>query len=163
MKSLLIVYHSVTGAAHQMALALSQGAESESQVNTRVQEASHTHAAQLLAADAVVFVAPEMLGSVSGLMKDFFDRCYYPALGKMEGKGALIAVAAGSDGQGAVRQMQRILTGWRMREVAPPLVVCTHAQTPEHIAQPKQLSAEQFAQCLDQGTALATGLALGIY
>ncbi len=55
-------------------------------------------------------------------MEDFFDRSYYAAL-----------VCAGSDGSDAARQIERVCTGWRLRAVAEPLIVCTRAQTPEAI------------------------------
>src|SRR5690242_20217150 len=72
-------------------------------------------------------------------------------------------VCAGSDGQNAVRQLERIATGWRLRQVAPTLIVCTHAQTPEAILRPKQIDAADLAQCREVGAALAAGLALGVY
>ena len=72
-------------------------------------------------------------------------------------------VCAGSDGAGAARQIARIATGWRLHAVAEPLIVCTHAQSPEAIAAPKHLSCTELAACRDLGHALATGLALGIF
>jgi hypothetical protein len=72
-------------------------------------------------------------------------------------------VCAGSDGQGAARQIARITTGWRLREVAAPLIVCTRAQTPEAILAPKTIAADDLARCRDLGAALAAGLALGVF
>ena len=60
---------------------------------------------------------------MAGLMKDFFDRCYYPALGRIEGRPYAVMVCAGSDGSGAARQIERICTGWRLKAVAPALIV----------------------------------------
>jgi multimeric flavodoxin WrbA len=110
-----------------------------------------------------VFATPENLAAMAGLMKDFFDRCYYAALDRVNGRPYATLVCAGSDGQNAVRQIDRIATGWRLRSVAPALIVCTHAQTPEAIAQPKTIGAEDLAQCRELGAALAAGLALGVY
>ena len=117
----------------------------------------------LLAAGAYLFVCPENLASMSGAMKEFFDRCYYPVLGRIEGRGFATAIAAGSDGEGATRQIDRIATGWRLKRVTDPLIVNFTAQTPEEIMAPKVLSAEDEKTCRDLGAALAEGLSLGIF
>jgi len=119
--------------------------------------------ADLLAADAYVFATPENLGAISGLMKDFFDRTYYDALDRVNGRPYAILVCAGSDGSNAVRQMERIATGWRLRLVAEPIVVCTFAQTPGAILAAKQIAAADLRRCEDLGAALAAGLAAGIF
>ena len=72
-------------------------------------------------------------------------------------------ICAGSDGSNAARQIERIATGWRLKAVAEPLIVCTHAQTPAAILAPKLLSATDLARCKELGAALASGLALGIF
>jgi hypothetical protein len=72
-------------------------------------------------------------------------------------------ICAGSDGQNAARQIARIATGWRLRPVAEPLIVCTRAQTPEAILAPKTISAAELSRCNDLGAALAAGLDLGIF
>lgn len=59
--------------------------------------------------------------------------------------------------------MARIATGWRLRPVAEPLIVCTHAQTPEAIAAPKHIVEADRERCRALGEALAAGLALGIF
>ena len=100
---------------------------------------------------------------MAGLLKDFFDRSYYPALGRIEGRPYASLVCAGSDGEGAARQIARIATGWRLRAVAEPLRVCTHAQTPEAILAPKQIGVADLERCRALGEALATGLALGVF
>ena len=74
----------------------------------------------LLSAAGYLFCCPENLASMTGAMKEFFDRCYYPVLGRIEGRPYAVMVAAGSDGAGAVRQIERIATGWRLKAVAPP-------------------------------------------
>ena len=94
---------------------------------------------------------------------DFFDRCYYPALDRINGRPYACLICAGSDGQNAVRQIERIATGWRLKPVAEPIIVCTHAQTPEAILAPKQIGAEALERCRALGQALATGLALGVF
>ena len=120
-------------------------------------------AADLLAADGYIFVCPENLASMAGVMKDFFDRTYYPALGRIEGRPYAVMICAGSDGEGAARQIARIATGWRLRAVAEPLIICTHAQTPEAILAPKVIPETDLAKCRDLGAAMAQGLAMGIF
>ena len=162
-KTLLIVWHSMTGGSRQMAEAAAEGARSEGGVAVRVLPAAQAGPDDLLTADGVVFATPENLASMAGLMKDFFDRCYYPVLERIAGRPYVALVCAGSDGSGAVRQIERICTGWRLKAVAPALIVNTQAQTPEAILAPKQIGAEDVARCRELGAALAAGLALGVY
>ncbi len=157
--SLLIVWHSRTGAAQAMAEAAVEGASDVA----RLLRADVVAPDDLLAASAYLFVCPENLAAMSGAMKEMFDRCYYPLLGQIEGRPYATAIAAGSDGQGAQRQIDRIATGWRLRRVAEPLIVNLGAQTPEQILAPKHLIAGQHAQCRLLGEALGEGVRLGIF
>lgn len=125
--------------------------------------AGEAGANDLIAADGYIFVCPENLASMAGVMKDFFDRAYYPALGRIEGRPYAAMICAGSDGEGAARQIARIATGWRLRAVAEPLIICTHAQTPEAILAPKVIAEADLAKCRDLGAAMAQGLAMGIF
>jgi hypothetical protein len=95
-------------------------------------------------------------------MKDFFDRTYYPALDRIIGRRYATLICAGSDGENAARQIQRIAAGWRLKAIADPIIVCTHAQTPEAILAPKQIG-EFLQRCEEIGATLAAGLTLGIY
>lgn len=163
MKTLLIAYHSLTGGTQQMAEAAAGAARAQEGVAVRLLRAVDTGPDDLLAADGYLFGTPENLATMAGLMKDFFDRCYYPVLGRLNGRPYAAMICAGSDGQGALRQLERIATGWRLRAAAPGLIVCTHAQTPERIFAPKQIGAEDRARCAELGGALAAGLALGVF
>ena len=118
---------------------------------------------QLLAASGYLFVCPENLATMSGAMKEMFDRCYYPLLGQVEGRAYATAIAAGSDGRGAEAQIDRIATGWRLRRVADSLIVNLGAQTPEAILAPKSVPPADLLLCASLGEALAEGIALGIY
>ena len=162
-KTLLIVYHSLTGGTRQMAEAARDGAGAEPAVAVRLLHAAQAGPEDMLAADGYLFATPENLAAISGQMKDFFDRCYYPVLDRINGRPYASLICAGSDGQNAARQMARIATGWRLKMVAEPLIVCTHAQTPEVILAPKQIGADDLEQCRALGEALATGLALGVF
>lgn len=160
MKRLLIVWHSLTGGSEAMARAAAEGAAECETVLVRAGAAGPDH---LLAADGYIFACPENLASMAGAMKDFFDRAYYPALGRIEGRPYAAMICAGSDGEGAARQIARIATGWRLKAVAEPLIVCTHAQTPEAILAPKTISEEDLARCRELGALLAAGIAMGIF
>ncbi|MDE2051971.1 MAG: NAD(P)H-dependent oxidoreductase [Gammaproteobacteria bacterium] len=163
MKALLIVHHSVTGGTLQMAQAAAAGASREPDVVVRLQTATASGAQALLAADGYLFACPESLAGMSGLMKDFFDRTYYAVLDRIQSRPYAILVCAGSDGSNAARQIERIATGWRLRSIAPALIVCTHAQTPETILAPKHIGASDLARCEELGATLAAGLTLGIF
>lgn len=163
MKTLLIVYHSLTGGTRQMAEAAAQGARSEPDVDVRLLTAPDAGGDDVLAADGYIFATPENLAALAGKMKDFFDRSYYPALDRINGRPYAMLICAGSDGENAARQIARIATGWRLRAIADPLIVCTHAQTPEAILAPKQIGAEDLERCTEVGAALAAGLASGIF
>lgn len=156
---LLILWHSRTGAAEAMARAAGEGAGARA----RLIRASDAAAEDLLAARVFLFACPENLGSMSGEMKELFDRCYYPLLGQVEGRAYATLIAAGSDGSGAQAQIDRIVTGWRLRRVADPLIVNLAAQTPEEILAEKHVPAAALAECRVLGAALAEGAALGIF
>lgn len=125
--------------------------------------ARRVDAQRMCAASAYLFVAPENLASLSGVMKDFFDRTYYGVLDRIAGRPYAVIIAAGSDGQGAVRQVERIATGWRLKAVADPIIVITHAQTTEAILAPKRVPPEDLARAAELGAAMAEGLAMGIF
>jgi multimeric flavodoxin WrbA len=162
-KTLLIVYHSMTGGTQQMVDSAAGAARASGTVGVKVQRAAQTEAADVLAADGYLFATPENLAAVSGQMKDFFDRTYYAVLEQLNGRPYALMICAGSDGHSAVQQIERIATGWRLKAVAPALIVCTHAQTPEQILRPKQISSADLRLCCELGATLAEGLALGIF
>ncbi len=161
MARLLIVYHSRTGGARQMAEAAHEAAREEAE--TILKPACETGPEDLRAADGYLFCTPENLAALSGAMKEFFDRCYYEVLGEIEGRSYALMICAGSDGENAARQAARIAQGWRLRAVQDPLIVCTHAQTREAILAPKTIPEEDLARCRETGQALAAGLAMGMF
>lgn len=158
---LLIIWHSRTGAARAMAEAALQGAAGEGAARLVAAEAAG--ADDLLAAKGYLFACPENLGAMSGAMKEFFDRAYYPLLGRIEGRPYATAIAAGSDGTGAERQIGRIVTGWRLRRIAEGLIVNLGAQTAEAILAPKELPASALQKCRDLGQSFGAGLAMGAF
>ncbi len=161
MARLLIVYHSKTGGSRQMAEAAYSAASEE--VTTTLKTAEEAGPQDLLQADGYIFCAPENLAAIAGMMKDFYDRCYYPVLGEIEGHPYAQMVCAGSDGENAARQTARIAQGWRLKEVQSPLIVCTHAQTPKEILSEKLIPEDQLALCRNLGTAMGAGLSMGVF
>jgi NAD(P)H-dependent FMN reductase len=156
---LLIVWHSRTGASEQLAAAAAEGAGERA----RLLRAGETVPDDLLGAGGYLFCCPENLASMSGEMKEMFDRCYYPVLGRIEGRPYATMIAAGSDGEGAQRQIDRIATGWRLKRVTDPWIVMMHAQEPAEILAPKTVEREVREQARELGAALAEGICQGIF
>lgn len=163
MKKLLIVWHSMTGGSAALARAAFEGTGNEAEVEARMLHAGGTHPHDMLGADGYIFAFPENLAAISGVMKAFFDRCYYPCLGQIEGRSYALMVCAGSDGSNAVAQAERIATGWRLKKIADSRIICTGAQTPEAILARKTISEPDLQKARETGAALAAGLNLGIF
>jgi flavorubredoxin len=151
-KHLLIVFHSQTGHTRRMAEAVLHGARAEvEQVETRMIGALAAGIEDLLWCDALLIGTPENFGFMSGAVKDFFDRTFYPAQGKVHQLPYAVFVSCGNDGSGAVRQIERIARGYPFRRVADPLIARG------------ELDAAVLARCEELGQTLAAGLALGIF
>src|SRR5450755_875409 len=163
MKTLLIVYHSMTGGTLQLAQAAATGAGTEPAVHVLLLRAADAQAQDVLNADGFIFATPENLAAMSGKMKDFFDRTYYAALDLLNGRPYATLICAGSDGRGAAQQIERIATGWRLKAIAEPIIVCTHAQSAEEILRPKRISEENLKPCKELGATLACGIELGVF
>ena len=157
--TLLIIWHSRTGGSRALAeVAAAGGGDS-----ARLAAADDVTPEMLLAAGAYLFVGPENLAALSGAMKEMFDRCYYPCLGRIEGRPYATIICAGSDGENAQRQLDRIATGWRLKRVADHMIVNTDAQTPEAILALKRIAQDRLTEARDLGAALTEGLAAGIF
>jgi multimeric flavodoxin WrbA len=150
-KHLLIVFHSQTGHTQQMARAVVRGATDDAidNVEVRLLGAFDAGAEDLLWADALILGTPENFGYMSGGMKDFLDRTFYPCEGKLEGMPYAIFVSAGNDGTGAVNAIQRIANGYAFRQVQDPVIV------------KGELTDEDFQRCEELGMAIAAGLEIG--
>ncbi|MFW5633950.1 MAG: flavodoxin family protein [Erythrobacter sp.] len=157
-RRLLIAWHSRTGASEAMARAAAEGAGDA--ILLRCDEVEPD---AILAAGGYLFCCPENLATMSGAMKEMFDRCYYPVLGRIEGRPFATIIAAGSDGEGTQRQIDRIAQGWRLKRVAERMIVNFSAQTPEAILAPKTVDSATLGSCRELGEGLATGLAEGIF
>jgi len=158
MKRLLIVYHTQFGATAQMAGAARDGALAIDDVDTVFLSAADAGGAELLAADALLIATSENFGGMAGIVKDFLERTYYPCEGKLEGRPYTVLVCAGTDGTGAMRDVDRVATGWRLNKVHPGLIHKSGVT-----AQPVIVPDAVLAQCRDIGATLAAGVAAGIY
>jgi NAD(P)H-dependent FMN reductase len=156
---LLIVWHSRTGASRALAEAAAAGAAGQA----RLVGAAEALPEHFLAARGYLFVCPENLGTMSGVMKEMFDRCYYALLGQIEGRAYASMIAAGSDGHGAQAQLDRIVTGWRLRRIAPPLIANLGAQSADEIAAPKVVPSSLLADAAELGAGMASGLEQRIF
>ena len=105
----------------------------------------------LLWAQGLLLATPEHFGYMSGALKDFFDRTFYPAEGRTEGLPWALCVSAGNDGTGTVAAVERIATGYRWKRFAEPVVV---------VGEP---DAAALARCRELGATLAAGLAAGVF
>ena len=150
-KSLLIVYHSQSGASFRLAVAARRGALLEADCEVTWRRAWDAGLEDLRECDALLLVAPENSGTMTGAMKDFLDRTFYPAQPLQLNLPYAIIISAGNDGRGARAQYERILSGYPLQPVAETLICRGEVTT----------AAE--AQCAEIGQTLAAGLALGIF
>lgn len=150
-RRLLIVFHSQGGSAERMAEAVVRGARRAEGVQVRDVRAGDATLDDLLWAEAVIFGTPENFGYMSGALKDFFDRTFYPAQGRVSQMPYALFVKAGNDGSGAVTSVERIVRGYPLKKVADPLVVRG------------EVGADALARCEELGETVAAGLALGIF
>ena len=151
MINLLIIYHSQSETSEQMAKAVMLGACEEKEATVRLNRAFDSGLDELLWADGIIFGTPENFGSMSGGLKDFFDRTFYPAEAHQLNLPYGVFVSAGNDGTGAVRDIDRIALGYPLRKVIDPVII------------KGELNAQGLSQCSELGLTLATGLAMGIF
>ena len=163
MPRLAIIYHSLTGGTRQMAEAAAAAARDAADIEVNLLRAQDAGPDDLRAADGYLFATPENLAAIAGMMKDFFDRCYYPVLGRIEGRPYAAMICAGSDGENARAQLERIATGWRLKKIADTPIICTHAQTKEEILAEKTIPRADLAPCREIGATLAAGLEMGVF
>lgn len=150
-KRLLVVYHTQSGNTGRLAEAVVRGARRVAETDTVVKRAFDAGVEDLLACDALLLGTPENFGYMSGALKDFFDRTYYPCEGKLTALPYAVFVSAGNDGTGAVREIERIARGYGWKAVADALIVR------------KLVTDDALVQCEELGEAIASGLALGIF
>ncbi len=150
-KKLLVVYHSQSGTNERLVAAAAQAATQEEGVEVRLRRAMAASVDDLLWCDGVIFCTPENLGYLAGGMKDFFDRTFYPAEPHQLNLPYMVIIGTGNDGSNALRQLQRIMTGYRFRQVAEALII-------------RGLPGdEDVERARELGLTMAAGLAMGIF
>ena len=157
-RRLLIVYHTQFGGTARMAGAALAGACAVEDVDTVLLRAAAAGIEDLLAADALLVATSENFGGMAGMVKDFLERVYYPCQGKLEGRPYAVLVCAGTDGTGAMRDVDRVATGLRLHKVHPGLVYKSGLT-----AQQQEIPADVLAQCSEIGATLAAGIAAGVF
>ena len=153
MKRLLVVAHVPSQNTARLRDAVVEGARSPeiAGVETRALTPFEAGPEDVLAADGVILGTTENLGTMSGALKDFFDRSYYGVIEKTEGLPYCLYIRAGHDGTGTRRGVETIVTGLRWRAVQEPLVCRGEWQ-------------ERFvADCRELGMTMAAGLEAGIF
>ncbi len=150
MKRLLIITHSPSPNTQALREAVIEGAQGEG-VEVVSQTPFETEAEHVLSAQGIILGTPENLGYMSGALKDFFDRIYYPCLEQTQGLPYALYIRAGQDGTGTKKAVKTITTGLRWRPVQDPLV-CRGEFSPRFIQ-----------DCKDLGMAMAAGLEAGVF
>jgi multimeric flavodoxin WrbA len=149
---LLIYGGHAGGRTLQMVEAVTAGIlMSDEPVELRARPALDADADDLLWAQALLIGTPEHFGYMSGAVKDFMDRTFYPVEGRVEGLPYAIFVSAGNDGTGAVNSIERIALGYKWKKVAEAVIV------------KGEIDEEARQRCTELGQILASGLTLGIF
>lgn len=153
MKQLLIVAHAPSANTQTLMAALSAGASDSAidGVQVVIADALRASPEHVLACDGIILMTPENLGYMSGGMKDFFDRCYYPLLEHKQGLACALLIRAGNDGTGTRRAIESIVSGLRWQWAQAPLT-CRGDWQPEFVEQAREL-----------GMGMAAGLSAGIF
>lgn len=151
MEQVGIIYHSQSGNALALARAAAEGVSANSGLAVRLYPALESGLDALTTSAAVIFATPENFGTISGGLKDFFDRTYYPAEPLKLNKPYALLVSAGNDGRGAVRDVERIASGYPLRKVAEAVIVRG------------EITRQTLEQAHELGGAVACGVELGIF
>ncbi|CDO58818.1 Multimeric flavodoxin WrbA [Candidatus Phaeomarinobacter ectocarpi] len=152
-KRLLIVAHAPSPNTVAMRDAVLEGAQHPdiASITPDVRSPFDTAADDVMAADGIILLTTENLGYMSGAMKDFFDRTYYPVLEEKQGLPCAIVIRAGNDGTGTKRGLDTILTGLRWKQVSDPLI-CKG-----------EWDDAFLPSCSEIGMTLAAGLEAGVF
>jgi len=150
---LLVVFHSRSGGTEAMTDAVVAGANDDAidGVDVRVQRAFDTSVDDVRACNGIVLGTPENFGYMAGAIKDFFERIYYPLLDETPGLPYALFVKASTDGDGAVRSIERIVAGLRWKLVVPPVVVVG------------DLAGGDLERCRELGATIAAGIEAGMF
>ncbi len=153
MCSILIIYHSQHGHTAALARAAAEGAGLVENVRVVLKQAEKATLEDLMECDGLAIGSPEYFGFMAGMVKDFFDRTYSDAQGKKEifRKPYVVFISAGNDGSGALRSIERIVQGYRLKKVCEPVIIRG------------EVDAAALRSCRELGGTLAAGCEAGIY
>ena len=151
MSKILIIYHSQTGNTKKMAYAVTDGANVIENTEVVLKRAQDTTLDDLLSADGLAIGTPENFGYMSGMIKDFFDRTFYPAQDQVFRKPYVVFISAGNDGTGALRAIERIAQGSKFKMVYDPVI------------SRGKVTENDLVKCRELGSILAAGCQAGIY
>ena len=154
MTRILVVYHSQTGNTEKMAKVVAEGAASIENTEVTLKLAADASLEDLLTCDGIAIGTPENFGYMSGAIKDFFDRTFYPAEGKVFRKPYVVFICAGNDGTGALNSIERIALGYQFKKVYAPVI----ARKTEG-----GITDEVLDRCRELGQTIAGGIEAGIY
>lgn len=151
-KHLLVVAHSPSPNTRKLVQAVLRGARHPDIEDVDVVYRPPLEATpdDVLRANAIILGTTENLGYMSGALKDFFDRIYYPCLDHTQGLPYALFIRAGHDGTGTRRAVESIVTGLRWRATQEPLI-CRG-----------EFSEDFVGQCEELGTTMAASLDAGI-
>ena len=151
MPTLLIVHHTPSPTMHAMYDAAVSGANDDriEHVDVVARPALAATAVDVLEADGYLLGTPANLGYMSGALKHFFDQIYYPCLGATAGRPYGMYVHGNSDTGGAVRSVEKVVTGLKWKRAQ------------DHVAVVGEPSRQDLDACWELGAALAAGLTLG--
>jgi NAD(P)H-dependent FMN reductase len=140
------------GRTYQLVESVRQGVlAAEEDIELRTLPALQAGIDDLLWAHGLLIGTPEHFGYMSGAVKDFMDRTFYPAENKVDGLPYAVFVSAGNDGTGAVSSIDRIALGYKWKKVAEPVIVRG------------AVTEADLQRCMELGQTMAAGLALGIF
>jgi len=151
MARILVVFHSQSGNTERMAQAVAQGVKSIEGSHCVLKRAFEAGLNDLVEADGLAIGTPENFGYMSGAVKDFFDRTFYPAQDKVFRKPYVVFISAGNDGTGALNSIERIALGYKFKKIYDPVI------------SKGKLTEEALNKCRELGQILASGLDAGIF
>lgn len=140
------------GRTHELVAAVKAGLEQSGEtIELRALPALTAGVDDLLWAQGLIIGTPEHFGYMSGAVKDFLDRTFYPTQNQVEGLPYALVVSAGNDGTGAVNSIERIALGYRWKRINEPIIVVG------------DVGDDDRRRCNELGQSMAAGVALGIF
>jgi multimeric flavodoxin WrbA len=151
MKKLIIVYHSQSGTVEALVKSIRLALNDDASVELIIKRAVDCTGQDIRAANLLLLAASECCGLMSGGIKEFLDRVYYPLMGKVDGMPYGLLISAGNDGTGAVREISKYLDSLAMNKAMPALIV------------KGEYSSDTSKRADELGLTLAAGLSVGMF